>query len=263
MRVLFAVCLLLLGGLASGQGLAGTRGGSATVAADPPPGSAVDPLAHHAVVITPRLVGSAFTIAPGLAVTAAHVVEGMAPGARVTLRRGPAGGPTTTGRVVGRSPAMDLAVLEVPQGFLSPVGSDPGAAVQARPVLRGTVLLAGDRLAASGSLPLRGAGMALPRRVDGLATGRSVHVPGLGPGFVAALPGTVPGFSGGPVVDEGGRLVGMIIAIRRLPAAGRSEGAEPRVALSDEVYVLSASALIDEAHRIVQRARLEVASPPG
>ncbi len=261
-RGLFAVLVLWLVGLASGQGLAATRsGGAAPAAMERSACIAVDPLAHHALVITPRLVGSAFTIAPGLAVTAAHVVDGVAPGTRVTLRRGPAGGPMTTARLLGRSPAMDLAVLELAEGFLRPVGCDHEAAVDERPALRRTILAAGDRLAASGSMPLGGAGIALPRRVDGLATGRSIDVPGLGPGFVAALPGTVPGFSGGPVVDERGRLVGMIIAIRRLPAAGRSDGAGHRVALSDEVYILSASALLAEAQRMVQRSGLTLASP--
>lgn len=253
---------LICGGVAPGAASTG-RPGEATLPA-PAKRSSVegtDPLLAHAVVITPRLVGSAFQIAPGLAVTAAHVVDGLAPGARVTLRRGPAGGPMTTGRLLGLSPAMDLAVLEIPQGFLQQIDSEARSPVGARPVALTAPLAAGDRLAASGSVPLRDPQLALPRRVEGVATGRAVNVPGLGPGLVASLPGTVPGFSGGPVVDGAGRLVGMIVAIRRLPAAGRTDGSGPRVALSDEVYVLSAAALLDEAQRIAQRARM-AAIPP-
>lgn len=220
-----------------------------------------DPLLAHAVVITPRLVGSAFQIAPGLAVTAAHVVDGLGPGARVTLRRGPAGGPMTTARLLGLSPVMDLAVLEIPQGFLGQINNDAWSPVGARPAVLTAPVAAGDRLAASGSVPLRDPQLALPRRVEGVATGRAVNVPGLGPGFVASLPGTIPGFSGGPVVDGAGRLAGMIVAIRRLPAAGRTDGSRSGVALSDEVYVLSAGALLDEAQRIAQRARMEVTPP--
>lgn len=260
---LLTALALLAGDLATaaaGSARAG-EGAGAAPASQPVERTAerrIDPLHAHAVVITPRLVGSAFQIAPGLAVTAAHVVDGLAPGARVTLRRGPAGGPMTTGRLLGLSPAMDLAVLEIPQGFLQQIDSDARSPVGARPVALTAPVAAGDRLAASGSVPLRGPQLALPRRVEGVATGRAVNVPGLGPGLVASLPGTVPGFSGGPVVDGAGRLVGMIIAIRRLPAAGRTDGSGSRVALSDEVYVLSAAALLDEAQRIAQRARMEV-----
>lgn len=253
---------LVCGGVAPGAASSG-RPGEATLPASAKRSSiqGADPLLAHAVVITPRLVGSAFQIAPGLAVTAAHVVDGMAPGGRVTLRRGPPGGPMTTARLLGRSPAMDLAVLEIPQGFLGPINHNAWLPVEARPAALTTLVAAGDRLAAAGSVPLRDPQLALPRRVEGVATGRAVNVPGLGPGFVASLPGAIPGFSGGPVVDGAGRLVGMVVAIRRLPAAGRTDGSGPRVALSDEVYVLSAAALLDEAQRIAQRARMEVTPP--
>ncbi|MDW8445566.1 MAG: serine protease [Acetobacteraceae bacterium] len=211
-----------------------------------------DPI--HAAVITPRLVGSAFKIAPGLAVTAAHVVEGVSPGSSVTLRRGPPGGPTVSGRLIGSSPRIDLAVLEVPLGFLPivathPIGrwDDAGGSLS-RPPAEGT------RLLASGSVPARDPLIAVPRRVPGAASGRSVDIPGLGPGFVATLPGAVPGFSGGPVVDTSGRLAGMVIAIRRLPAGGRHDGPLGRTALTDDVYVLSAEAVVAEARRIVEHA---------
>lgn len=236
--------------------------GSAPVAGGTQALVATAHLPLHATVITPRLVGSAFKIAPGLAVTAAHVVEGMAPGGHVTLRRGPAGGPTIAARLVGVSSTMDLAVLEIPSGFLPTLGQEivdrAGAAVATPP----PTPPAGMRLHASGSVPARDPLIAVPRNVSGEATGRTVDVPRLGPGFVATLPGTVPGFSGGPVMDTSGKLAGMIIAIRRLPVAGRYDAHPVRPALTDDVYVLAAEALVAEAQRIVARsASIRTARP--
>jgi len=159
---------------------------------------------------------------------------------------------------------MDLAVLEVPPGTLTtPWATMPWAEADAHPLWPVSAPCApaaasgrvgpGERLFASGSVPTREPVFALPRRVSGAATASMVDVRGLGPGFVASLPGTVPGFSGGPVVDTQGRLVGMVIAIRRIPAAGERMVAPG--ALSDEVYVLAAEPLLAEARRIAARAR--------
>ena len=55
-----------------------------------------------------------------------------------------------------------------------------------------------------------------------------------GPGLVAWLPGARPGFSGGPLLDAGGRLVGMVTALRpaandlRLAAGGGGGRGGPR-----------------------------------
>ena len=216
----------------------------------------------HATVIMRRLVGSAFQIAPGLAVTAAHVVEGIANGDRVMLRRGPPGGPTIAARLVGVSSTMDLAVLEIPSGFLPTLGQEIMG--QERRVVATPLPTPppGMRLHAFGSVPARDPLIAVPRNVFGEATGRTVHVPRLGPGFVATLPGTVPGFSGGPVMDTSGKLAGMIIAIRRLPVAGRYDAHPVRPVLTDDVYVLAAEAVVAEAQRIAAHsASLRIVRP--
>lgn len=238
----------------AGAGTVPAVSGTASVPAGAPSAVVGDNLPPYATVITPRLVGSAFKVAPGLAVTAAHVVEGLPPGARVTLRRGPSGGPTVSARLVGLSPTMDLAVLEVPAGFLPAIGLGTVGRGEAAGPVRPATPAAGTRLVASGSVPARDPLVAVPRRVSGTASGRSVDVAGLGPGFVASLPGTVPGFSGGPVIDASGRLAGMVIAIRRLPAAGRHDGPPGRTALSDDVYVLAAEPLVAEARRLAARS---------
>lgn len=236
------------------QGVSAAPDGSSPFA---PPAEAVAAghnLPLHATVITSRLIGSAFEIAPGLAVTAAHVVEGMPAGSRVILRRGPSGGPTVSARLLGLSATMDLAVLEVPLGFLPTIGRGTVGREETDGRLPPATPAAGTPLVASGSVPARDPVVAVPRRVSGTASGRNVDVAGLGPGFVASLPGTVPGFSGGPVIDMSGRLAGMIVAIRRLPAAGRPDAPVGRSRLSDEVYVLAADSVMAEARRIAERS---------
>lgn len=75
-----------------------------------------------------------------------------------------------------------------------------------------------------------------------------------GPGVIARLPGVRPGFSGGPVLDDAGRLVGMIAAIR--PAAqGEARAAAHlvrvyRPAGTDEALILPAEVIRAEAARL-------------
>ena len=73
-----------------------------------------------------------------------------------------------------------------------------------------------------------------------------------GPGLVAWLPGARPGFSGGPLLDADGRLVGMVTALRpaendlRLAAGGGGRGG-PAV----EAFALRADEVRAEVRRLL------------
>lgn len=95
--------------------------------------------------------------------------------------------------------------------------------------------------------------------IAGQVTAPSVNVPQFGPGFVARIPGVRPGFSGGPVLDGHGRLVGMLAAIRggSVPARNAS-GFAPRSApavRAEEAYVLRAADLRAEIRRLLDTLR--------
>ena len=69
-----ALTIMLIGGMLVTAGL------PRPVQAADPVRQVVRPLAYHATVYNGELVGSAFALAPGIAVTNGHVVEGLAPG---------------------------------------------------------------------------------------------------------------------------------------------------------------------------------------
>jgi len=202
-------------------------------------------LQHHATVLHGTVVGSAFAVADGIAVTNAHVVRGLHPGAGLDIVATAHPGRRGVARLVAASRRMDVAVLAVPRGFLPAVPPDDASARFGLTVIAAGVDASGRRR----DLPR----MQLSGRV--LETGR--YLPDYGPGLIARVPGVRPGFSGGPMLDGQGRLVGMVAAIRpgRDPAA--ASGFTPRhraAAAAQEAYVIEAGALRSEVRRLLAAA---------
>jgi S1-C subfamily serine protease len=223
--------VLKLGLLAAGiGGLARAEGG-------------LRPLDYHATVVNGSVVGSAFAVADGYAVTNRHVVAGLRPGDPVAMTASARGRSRAEARLVAISPRMDLALLRVPDGFLPRIAEDAAAA-------------AGLRVAAAGidggGGPREGALLELPGQVVDPAE----DIPAFGPGLVVWLPGARPGISGGPLLDGGGRLVGMVTAIRPGPAgAVPVSGFRPAAPASAtvEAFVLRGPELRAEVRRLLRR----------
>lgn len=185
-------------------------------------------LDYHATLLNGGIVGSAFLIDARLGVTNAHVLRGLRPGdgARLLI----AGREEAVARVIAISRRMDLALIEVPDGLLpvvpeGPPGIAAGARVMAAGVDAGGPGWPGERREARGSV-----------------ISAWSDIPAYGPGLVLLLPDARPGFSGGPLLDGSGRLVGMVTALR--PGQGGRAG-------RTEAFALRAAEMRAEVARLV------------
>jgi hypothetical protein len=225
MRALLLLALLLTAACARLPGEAARHTPAEAVAAG---GFAM--LSAHGVPL-----GSAIAVAPDRLLTNSHVVPvGLT---RLTATRGDGGG-AAQAVLLARSESMDLAVLRLPPGLMRPV------TVAAAPPLPGQPLWA------------LGAPSAGPALAIGQAEQPEVELAGHGPGFTARI-GALMGYSGGPVVDAAGEVLGLVTALPRPGAApvlaaltgvdidGLAQGEAGR-----EVFILSLPAALAEAARI-------------
>jgi len=186
-------------------------------------------------------VGAAIAVDDRHLLTNAHVIRQA--GGVVTMRRGD-GSAEAPAQVVGTSRSMDLAVLRMPVGFLHAAH------------LASALPVAGEAVWALGP---EGLGRAV---AAGRVERPYVQMRGFGPGFTAGL-GALMGFSGGPVVDGQGRVMGLTTALPNpggatllammtgVDLAGLAEGARRQVFILD----------IREAMAEAERMGITLAAP--
>lgn len=138
-----------------------------------------------------RFPASGIAFAPDLVLTADHVVE-RDEDIRILLPDGS----QTAAVVAGRDPGSDLAVLRLPQGSLPP------AQPAAQPARIGQLVLALGRPSPDGIQASLGVVSALNGPVR---TGRG----GLLESYLRTDATPYPGFSGGPLIDASGRILGI------------------------------------------------------
>lgn len=181
-----------------------------------------------------RFPASGIVFAPGLALTAEHVVE-----RDEDLHVGLPDGSVVNAQVAGRDPGSDLAVLRVETAKLTPAEQAPGEARV------GQLVLALGRPGLDGIQASLGVVSAIGGQVR---TGRG----GLLERYLRTDAIPYPGFSGGPLVDAAGRVVG-------LNTSGLARGAALTIpaALAWQV----GAALAQHGH--VRRGYLGVRSQPA
>jgi S1-C subfamily serine protease len=163
-----------------------------------------------------RFLGSATAIGQGCLLTNQHVVVAAA-GQGLTARQGDEAVPVGW---VRSAEGLDAALLALPRRA--------GEA----PMLRAAAPEAGERLVVSGAVA------AAPRQEAGEAMD-AAQASRFGRHLRPARLPVAPGFSGGPVVDAQGRLVGIVVAAaaasmaeaQRLAATRHAGALEPRIAL--------------------------------
>jgi putative serine protease PepD len=157
-------------------------------------------------------VGSGFIVtADGFVITNDHVVTD-GPGSVTVLF---ADGTSASGKVVGKDPESDLAVVKVSRGGLRPVQFGDSDAI----AVGDPVLAFGSPLALAGTVT-SGIVSALDRTIQAGDPGGQVR-------YYAAIQTDAAvnqGNSGGPLVDAGGRVIGVNSVIKSLAADEQEAG---------------------------------------
>jgi putative serine protease PepD len=185
--------------------------------------------------------GSGFVIrSDGYLLTNNHVVADAATGGTLTVHFND--GSTSSARIVGRSPAYDLAVLKVQRTGL-PVAT----------LGNSDTVVVGDECIAVGS-PLGLAGTVTTGIIS--ATHRPVTTgasDGTEPSYLSALQTDAainPGNSGGPLVDAQGRVIGVNSAIATLGSSSLDSGQSGSIGLGFSIPVNQARRV---AEQLIQR----------
>jgi S1-C subfamily serine protease len=136
---------------------------------------------------------SGIALAADLVLTADHVVD---PAREDSIRIGLPDGSEVAGSVVGRDPATDLAILRIASGSLT-----PAKAAASEPCTGSLALVVGR----PGAEPSASLGL-----ITGLAGPARTRRGGMLERFIQVDAVLYPGFSGGPLVDADGAVLGMI-----------------------------------------------------
>src|SRR5260370_41073632 len=179
---------------------------------------------------------SGIALAADLVLTADHVVD---PGREDSIRIGLPDGSEVGGSAVGRAPATDLAILRIASGALT-----PAKAAASEPRTGSLALVVGR----PGAEPNASFGL-----ITGLAGPARTRRGGMLERFIQVDAVLYPGFSGGPLVDADGAVLGMI-------TSGLGFGG-PAVAIPWSVATQIAETL--QQHGRVPRGYLGVGSRTG
>jgi S1-C subfamily serine protease len=136
---------------------------------------------------------SGIALAADLVLTADHVVD---PAREDSIKIGLPDGSEVGGSVVGRDPATDLAILRIASGSLT-----PAKAAAAEPRTGSLALVVGR----PGAEPNASLGL-----ITGLAGPARTRRGGMLERFIQVDAVLYPGFSGGPLVDADGAVLGMV-----------------------------------------------------
>jgi S1-C subfamily serine protease len=232
-RFAVAGLLLLLGACGTGPTVPLSGGGAGAPALPAPAelqapyvGVLVGPLPHSGTV------GSGVALDGRHVLTNAHVVRGSG-GAMIRLRR--TDGTAIPARVVAISSRMDLAVLATAQPHLV----RPARFRTQRPAPGEAVWAAGTTL--GGPVTARGHVRESETRLAGYGAGLSADI------------GAVMGYSGGPLADSRGAVVGLVTALRTVRApGGLSTGGT--VQGGRDIFVLGAREVTEEAGQLLAAA---------